>query len=238
MRIGELIQTKRPFVSLEFFPPKEREAWPAFFTVVERLLVVHPLFVSVTYGAGGSTHGFGGAVHIGFLPRLRRGRLVPVPLLFGGAFGRLGPGVGLAGLSRQLGAGRAAGDQAQDEEDEAAEDEQVDQARAGEGIAPKEAAEQAAFEHIGPGRGGGQQEGGRKGGHNEAAERLGVHWGIFAKGGGQVNRRRTGAGPPETPPDPLGRTGGYFFGQGAAYSIRPRFFSRCSRMCLSMGLGT
>ena len=56
MRIGELIQTKRPFVSLEFFPPKEREAWPAFFTVVERLLVVHPLFVSVTYGAGGSTH--------------------------------------------------------------------------------------------------------------------------------------------------------------------------------------
>ena len=56
MRIGELIQTKRPFVSLEFFPPKEREAWPAFFAVVERLLVVHPLFVSVTYGAGGSTH--------------------------------------------------------------------------------------------------------------------------------------------------------------------------------------
>ncbi len=56
MRIGELIETKRPFVSLEFFPPKEREAWPNFFEVVERLLPVRPLFVSVTYGAGGSTH--------------------------------------------------------------------------------------------------------------------------------------------------------------------------------------
>ncbi|EHJ49602.1 5,10-methylenetetrahydrofolate reductase [Solidesulfovibrio carbinoliphilus subsp. oakridgensis] len=56
MRIGELIEAKRPFVSLEFFPPKEREAWAGFFDVVERLLPVRPLFVSVTYGAGGSTH--------------------------------------------------------------------------------------------------------------------------------------------------------------------------------------
>jgi methylenetetrahydrofolate reductase (NADPH) len=56
VRIGELIKAKRPFVSLEFFPPKEREAWDGFFHVVERLLVLHPLFVSVTYGAGGSTH--------------------------------------------------------------------------------------------------------------------------------------------------------------------------------------
>jgi methylenetetrahydrofolate reductase (NADPH) len=56
VRIGELIQAKRPFVSLEFFPPKEKEAWPGFFEVVERLLPVAPLFVSVTYGAGGSTH--------------------------------------------------------------------------------------------------------------------------------------------------------------------------------------
>jgi len=56
VRIRDLIEAKRPFVSLEFFPPKEREAWAGFFEVVERLLVVHPLFVSVTYGAGGSTH--------------------------------------------------------------------------------------------------------------------------------------------------------------------------------------
>ncbi len=56
MRIRELIEARRPFVSLEFFPPKEREAWAGFFDVVERLLPVRPLFVSVTYGAGGSTH--------------------------------------------------------------------------------------------------------------------------------------------------------------------------------------
>lgn len=56
MRIGELIASKGRFVSLEFFPPKEREAWPAFFEVVERLLPVRPLFASVTYGAGGGTH--------------------------------------------------------------------------------------------------------------------------------------------------------------------------------------
>ena len=58
MRIRELIEARRPFVSLEFFPPKEREAWEGFFQVVERLLVVRPLFVSVTYGAGGSTHAY------------------------------------------------------------------------------------------------------------------------------------------------------------------------------------
>lgn len=56
MRIRDLMEAKRPFVSLEFFPPKERDAWAGFFQVVERLLPVHPLFVSVTYGAGGSTH--------------------------------------------------------------------------------------------------------------------------------------------------------------------------------------
>ncbi|WP_043600276.1 methylenetetrahydrofolate reductase [NAD(P)H] [Solidesulfovibrio magneticus] len=56
MRIRELMEARRPFVSLEFFPPKEREAWDGFFGVVEKLIPVRPLFVSVTYGAGGSTH--------------------------------------------------------------------------------------------------------------------------------------------------------------------------------------
>lgn len=45
----------RPFYSLEFFPPKERENWPGFFATVERLKALDPLFASVTYGAGGST---------------------------------------------------------------------------------------------------------------------------------------------------------------------------------------
>lgn len=55
MRIAELIPTRRPFLSLEFFPPKERDTWPKFFAEVEKLKALDPLFVSVTYGAGGGT---------------------------------------------------------------------------------------------------------------------------------------------------------------------------------------
>ena len=57
MRISELLATNNPFISLEFFPPKERTEWPAFFKMVERLTQLKPLFASVTYGAGGSTQG-------------------------------------------------------------------------------------------------------------------------------------------------------------------------------------
>ncbi|WP_462323574.1 methylenetetrahydrofolate reductase [NAD(P)H] [Desulfoplanes sp.] len=55
MKIGELLEHDRPFVSLEFFPPKERGAWPGFFDVVRELKATHPLFASVTYGAGGTS---------------------------------------------------------------------------------------------------------------------------------------------------------------------------------------
>lgn len=55
MKIIDAIQGHGPFYSLEFFPPKERESWPGFFATLEELRVLDPLFVSVTYGAGGST---------------------------------------------------------------------------------------------------------------------------------------------------------------------------------------
>lgn len=55
MRVCDLIERKSPFISLEFFPPKEQEAWPGFFEVVEKLKELSPLFASVTYGAGGGT---------------------------------------------------------------------------------------------------------------------------------------------------------------------------------------
>ena len=55
MRIADLIPTRQPFLSLEFFPPKDRDTWPKFFAEVEKLKVLDPLFVSVTYGAGGGT---------------------------------------------------------------------------------------------------------------------------------------------------------------------------------------
>jgi methylenetetrahydrofolate reductase (NADPH) len=55
VRIADLLQRQEPFLSLEFFPPKDRAQWPGFFDVVRQLKALAPLFCSVTYGAGGST---------------------------------------------------------------------------------------------------------------------------------------------------------------------------------------
>ncbi|NLX18306.1 MAG: methylenetetrahydrofolate reductase [NAD(P)H] [Desulfobulbus sp.] len=55
MHIPQLIHNRSPFVSLEFFPPKKQEEWPAFLEAARELGRLQPLFVSVTYGAGGST---------------------------------------------------------------------------------------------------------------------------------------------------------------------------------------
>lgn len=55
MQIVDLIKQNSPFLSLEFFPPKNENAWPEFFSVVEQLKALNPLFASVTYGAGGGT---------------------------------------------------------------------------------------------------------------------------------------------------------------------------------------
>lgn len=57
MRIAELLKRRKPFVSLEFFPPRDRALWPAFFKTAEKLRALNPLFVSVTYGAMGGTRG-------------------------------------------------------------------------------------------------------------------------------------------------------------------------------------
>ncbi|HJV66746.1 MAG TPA: methylenetetrahydrofolate reductase [Geomonas sp.] len=57
MKIIDKIVPGKQFISLEFFPPKDKNEWPAFFKVVDRLSSLDPLFASVTYGAGGSTKG-------------------------------------------------------------------------------------------------------------------------------------------------------------------------------------
>ncbi|MDM7109785.1 methylenetetrahydrofolate reductase, partial [Klebsiella pneumoniae] len=45
----------RPSVSFEFFPPKSEEMEARLWETVTRLQPLDPRFVSVTYGAGGST---------------------------------------------------------------------------------------------------------------------------------------------------------------------------------------
>lgn len=54
MRIGELIhKSEKPFFSLEFYPPAKAEQLPDFYRTVSELAALKPLYVSVTYGAGG-----------------------------------------------------------------------------------------------------------------------------------------------------------------------------------------
>jgi methylenetetrahydrofolate reductase (NADPH) len=55
MRIDEILATKRPLFSVEFFPPKSEEATEQLFATARSLRELGPDFVSVTYGAGGST---------------------------------------------------------------------------------------------------------------------------------------------------------------------------------------
>lgn len=53
--INQLFSSDRPLLSVEFFPPKSDEALDALVESVDDLATYQPDFVSVTYGAGGST---------------------------------------------------------------------------------------------------------------------------------------------------------------------------------------
>ena len=55
MRISDALAAQRPFFSFEFFPPKNDEAHAQLLETARTLRELRPAFVSVTYGAGGST---------------------------------------------------------------------------------------------------------------------------------------------------------------------------------------
>ena len=55
MKISQLFHAGRPIFSFEFFPPKDDAAAAALMETIEALRGLKPDFVSVTYGAGGST---------------------------------------------------------------------------------------------------------------------------------------------------------------------------------------
>src|SRR5262249_11707431 len=55
MHIQDIFREHRTTFSFEFFPPKTDEASEELFTTIAHLEELQPSFVSVTYGAGGST---------------------------------------------------------------------------------------------------------------------------------------------------------------------------------------
>ncbi|WP_432735226.1 methylenetetrahydrofolate reductase [Maridesulfovibrio sp. FT414] len=56
MQVARNIKKSGQFFSFEFFPPKDKATWPAFMEKAGRLAELGPLFSSVTYGAGGTSH--------------------------------------------------------------------------------------------------------------------------------------------------------------------------------------
>ncbi len=55
MRIGDLVGADGPLFSFEFFPPKTEQGEQHLYRTIDRLRPLRPSFVSVTYGAGGTT---------------------------------------------------------------------------------------------------------------------------------------------------------------------------------------
>lgn len=57
MRIGERLRDSLPSISFEFFPPQDETGYRRLYHTIGALTHLNPSFVSVTYGAGGSTRG-------------------------------------------------------------------------------------------------------------------------------------------------------------------------------------
>lgn len=55
MTVKEILDNSNTAVSFEFFPPKTEAGWDNLFHTISDLMPLKPSYVSVTYGAGGST---------------------------------------------------------------------------------------------------------------------------------------------------------------------------------------
>src|SRR5580704_246661 len=55
MRIDSVFASSLPTISFEFFPPKTEAGFTSLFKAIDDLHPLKPSYVSVTYGAGGST---------------------------------------------------------------------------------------------------------------------------------------------------------------------------------------
>ena len=78
MHISEILSRDQQTVSFEFFPPKTEAGWESLFRSISEFAPLKPSFVSVTYGAGGSTRDNTHSLVV----RLRReANLEPIPHL-------------------------------------------------------------------------------------------------------------------------------------------------------------
>jgi methylenetetrahydrofolate reductase (NADPH) len=55
MHIQDILAASTPSLSFEFFPPRSPAAWEELYQTIRELEPLRPSFVSVTYGAGGTT---------------------------------------------------------------------------------------------------------------------------------------------------------------------------------------
>jgi len=55
MHIKNILESRKPVFSFEFFPPKNASASEQLFHTIADLVPLQPSYVSITYGAGGST---------------------------------------------------------------------------------------------------------------------------------------------------------------------------------------
>ena len=55
MHVTDLYEQKRPVISFEFFPPRNEAGEKGFGTVIDKLSELSPDYMSMTFGAGGST---------------------------------------------------------------------------------------------------------------------------------------------------------------------------------------
>lgn len=57
MKISTLFNESKPIISFEIFPPKQTTSIESIYSTIDALAPLSPDFISVTYGAGGSTQG-------------------------------------------------------------------------------------------------------------------------------------------------------------------------------------
>ena len=55
MRVTSLYEKKKPLISMEFFPPRNEKAAETFGTTIDNLAALKPDYMSITFGAIGST---------------------------------------------------------------------------------------------------------------------------------------------------------------------------------------